>query len=73
MLGSLTAILLAGSLNLWLSGVAGVGRSIEGAIAGAILAIEILKSSAGIRGSTGLRFVAPLAAAARCSFASRRR
>jgi prolipoprotein diacylglyceryltransferase len=54
---------IAGSVNLWLSGVGGVGRSIEGALAGAIVAIELLKARAGIRGSTGLRFVAPLAAA----------
>jgi prolipoprotein diacylglyceryltransferase len=54
---------LVGSANLWLSGIGGVGRSIVGALAGAIIAIEILKARAGIRGSTGLRFVAPLAAA----------
>ena len=54
---------LAGSVNLWLTGIGGLGRSIEGAIAGAIVGIEILKWQAGIRGSTGLRLVAPLAAA----------
>ena len=54
---------LVGTLNLRLSGIDGVGRSIEGAIAGAILAIEGLKWAAGIRGSTGVRFAAPLAAA----------
>ena len=52
-----------GSGNLWLSGVPGVARSIEGAIAGAIVGIEALKWRAGLRGSTGLRLVAPLAAA----------
>jgi prolipoprotein diacylglyceryltransferase len=52
-----------GSLNLWLTGIAGIARSIEGAIAGGIVGIELLKRAAGIRGSTGLRFVAPLAAA----------
>jgi prolipoprotein diacylglyceryltransferase len=62
-LGATLGAYLAGSANLWLSGVGGVGRSIEGALAGAIIAIEILKSRNGIRGSTGLRFVAPLAAA----------
>ena len=41
----------------------GSARSIEGAIAGGIVAIEALKWRNGIRGSTGLRFVAPLAAA----------
>jgi prolipoprotein diacylglyceryltransferase len=54
---------LVGTLNLRLGGVDGVARSIEGAIAGAILAIEGLKWAAGIRGSTGVRFAAPLAAA----------
>src|SRR4029077_11365805 len=38
-------------------------RSIEGALAGAIVAIEILKWRTGIAGSTGISFVAPLAAA----------
>jgi phosphatidylglycerol---prolipoprotein diacylglyceryl transferase len=61
--GATSGAYLAGSANLWLSGVSGVGRSIEGAIAGAIIGIEALKARTGIRGSTGLRFVAPLAAA----------
>jgi prolipoprotein diacylglyceryltransferase len=52
-----------GSANLWLTGVDGLARSIEGALAGGILGIEVLKASAGLRGSTGLRFVAPLATA----------
>jgi phosphatidylglycerol:prolipoprotein diacylglycerol transferase len=47
----------AGTLNLWLSGVPGIGRSIVGALAGAIAAIELFKSIRGIRGSTGLIFV----------------
>ena len=47
----------AGTLNLWLSGVPGIGRSIVGALAGAILAIEIFKRSKGISHSTGLIFV----------------
>jgi phosphatidylglycerol---prolipoprotein diacylglyceryl transferase len=47
----------AGTLNLWLSGVPGIGRSIVGALAGAIAAIEIFKAKKGIRGSTGLIFV----------------
>jgi prolipoprotein diacylglyceryltransferase len=54
---------LFGSANLWLTGIAGLGRSIEGAIAGGVVAIETLKRRHGIRGSTGLRLVAPLAAA----------
>jgi phosphatidylglycerol---prolipoprotein diacylglyceryl transferase len=47
----------AGTLNLWLSGIPGVGRSIVGALAGAIAAVEIFKWQGGIRQSTGLIFV----------------
>lgn len=47
----------AGTLNLWLSGADGVGRSILGALAGAILAVELFKALRGIRGSTGIIFV----------------
>ncbi len=47
----------AGTLNLWLSGEPEFGRSIVGALAGAIMAIEIYKWRKGIRGSTGLIFV----------------
>lgn len=61
--GATIGAYFVGSLNLWLTGIAGIARSIEGAIAGGIVGIEMLKRSAGIRGSTGLRFVAPLAAA----------
>lgn len=52
----------AGTLNLWLSGEAGAGRSIVGALAGAILAVELFKMARGIRGSTGLIFVPAFAA-----------
>lgn len=62
-LGATAGAYLFGSANLWLSGMPAVARSIEGAIAGAILAIETLKAMTGIRGSTGLRLVAPIAAA----------
>lgn len=47
----------AGTFNLWLSGIPGFGRSIVGALAGAIAAIEVFKWRKGIRGSTGLIFV----------------
>lgn len=47
----------AGTLNLWLTGEPGIGRSIVGALAGAIAAVEIFKRIRGIRGSTGLIFV----------------
>ena len=50
----------AGTLNLFLSGEPGFGRSIVGALAGAIAAVEIFKRLRGISGSTGLIFVPAL-------------
>ena len=50
-----------GSANLWLSGQTGVARSIEGAVAGAIVAIELYKRIAGITLRTGARFALPFA------------
>ena len=50
-----------GTANLWLSGQAGIGRSIEGALFGAIIAIELFKKLAGITTRTGAGFVLPLA------------
>ena len=50
-----------GTLNLALSGEPGVGRSILGALAGAIVAVEAFKAARGMRGSTGLIFVAAFA------------
>jgi phosphatidylglycerol---prolipoprotein diacylglyceryl transferase len=50
-----------GTANLWLSGQPGIARSIEGAVAGGILAIEIYKRAAGITGRTGARFALPFA------------
>jgi phosphatidylglycerol---prolipoprotein diacylglyceryl transferase len=46
-----------GTANLWLSGEAGIARSIVGALAGAIAAIEMFKKVRGLKGSTGLIFV----------------
>jgi phosphatidylglycerol:prolipoprotein diacylglycerol transferase len=62
-LGGLIGAYLFGTLNAWLSGEAGFGRSIVGALAGAIVGIEILKWRRGIVGSTGWRFAAPMAGA----------
>ncbi|HXW26783.1 MAG TPA: prolipoprotein diacylglyceryl transferase family protein, partial [Xanthobacteraceae bacterium] len=50
-----------GTANLWLSGRSGVARSIEGAIAGGIVAVELYKRLRGIRVRTGARFALPLA------------
>ena len=46
-----------GTANLWLSGIDSVGRSILGALAGAILAVEGYKCLKHLSGSTGLIFV----------------
>lgn len=46
-----------GTLNLFLSDIHMVGRSIVGALAGAIVAIELFKRFRGISSSTGLAFV----------------
>lgn len=50
-----------GTLNLWLSGQPGLGRSILGAFAGAIFAVETWKARVGMTGSTGVVFVAGFA------------
>lgn len=47
----------AGTANLWLSGEPGVARSIVGALAGGIAAIELFKRARGLTGSTGIVFV----------------
>jgi phosphatidylglycerol---prolipoprotein diacylglyceryl transferase len=52
-----------GTLNLWASGVHAIARSVEGGLAGGVFGVELLKARAGIRGSTGVRLAAPLAAA----------
>jgi prolipoprotein diacylglyceryltransferase len=52
---------LFGTLNLWLSGISGIARSVEGALAGGIFAIELYKWRAGIWLRTGARFALPLA------------
>jgi prolipoprotein diacylglyceryltransferase len=59
--GALVGAVLSGSLNLGLAGLWTLGHSIAGAIAGGIVAVEIYKWVRGIKGSTGLPFVAPLA------------
>jgi prolipoprotein diacylglyceryltransferase len=61
LLGSAAGAYLFGTLNLWASGFSGLGRSIEGAIFGGVLTIELFKRVAGIKGATGARFAAPLA------------
>jgi prolipoprotein diacylglyceryltransferase len=60
-IGALAGAIVFGSLNLGLAGRWVFGHSIAGAIAGGVIAVEIFKLFAGIRGSTGTQFVAPLA------------
>ncbi|WP_224701557.1 prolipoprotein diacylglyceryl transferase [Devosia aquimaris] len=50
-----------GTANLWLAGVAGIARSIEGALAGAILGVELYKWRTGMAGRTAALFVLPIA------------
>lgn len=50
-----------GTLNLWASGHHEVGRSIEGALAGAILAIELYKKANGLTARTGAVYALPIA------------
>jgi prolipoprotein diacylglyceryltransferase len=60
-LGAGVGAMLLGTANLWLSHQHGVARSIEGGIAGGIVAIELYKRLAGISLRTGARFALPLA------------
>src|SRR3954454_23829196 len=59
--GAAVGAYLFGTLNLWLSGMAGVARSVEGALAGGIVAVELYKWRHGIALRTGARFALPLA------------
>jgi prolipoprotein diacylglyceryltransferase len=52
---------ILGTANLWLSQQTGISRSVEGGLAGAIVAVELYKRSAGISARTGARFALPLA------------
>jgi len=61
-LGAIFGAILIGSFNLNLAGLFVLGHSIAGAIVGGIIAVESYKWTQGIRVSTGLSFVAPLAA-----------
>jgi phosphatidylglycerol---prolipoprotein diacylglyceryl transferase len=59
--GAGVGAVLFGSANLWLSHLAGVARSIEGAVFGGIVAVELYKRMAGVTVRTGARFALPLA------------
>lgn len=51
-----------GTANLWLSGQSGVARSIEGALLGGVIGVELYKWFNGVSGRTGAKLAAPLAA-----------
>lgn len=57
--GAIFGAYVAGSLPSLMQGAGGLSHSVAGALAGAILAVEIYKAVRGIRGSTGAIFVAP--------------
>ena len=61
LLGAGLGAYLFGTLNLWFSGASGIARSVEGALAGGIVAIELYKWRNGIWLRTGARFALPLA------------
>lgn len=50
-----------GTLNSWLSGHEGLARSVEGALAGAIISIELYKKLNGITARTGAIYALPMA------------
>jgi phosphatidylglycerol---prolipoprotein diacylglyceryl transferase len=60
-LGAIVGAILLGSFNATLAGFWTLGHSIAGAIVGGVTSVEVYKLVNGIRGSTGLPFVAPLA------------
>lgn len=61
MFGAGVGAYLFGTLNLMLSGESGIARSVEGALAGGIVAIELYKWLNGVSLRTGARFALPLA------------
>ncbi len=50
-----------GTANMYFSGILQPARSVEGALAGGIIAVELYKRLAGIHERTGARFALPLA------------
>jgi len=61
MIGAIGGALMLGSLNVRLAGMAGGGVSVVGALAGAIVGVELYKTLTGVKGSTGVGMVASLA------------
>jgi prolipoprotein diacylglyceryltransferase len=61
-LGAILGAVLFGSANLQFAGIFALGHSIAGALFGGIVSVEVYKWVNHLRGTTGLAFVAPLAA-----------
>lgn len=61
LIGAAAGAYVFGTLNVWLSGQSGIARSIEGAVAGGIIAVEFYKWQVGIRTRTGARYALPIA------------
>lgn len=60
-IGAALGAYVFGTLNIWLAGRSGFARSIEGALAGAIVAVEFYKWRRNIPGRTAALFALPLA------------
>ena len=60
-LGAAFGAYFFGTLNLWISGQDGIARSIEGALFGGVVGVEVYKRAAGLTARTGARYAAPLA------------
>jgi len=60
-LGAIPGAWLAGSLNTLGQSAPALSHSVAGALAGAIVAVELYKAVRGVRGSTGGVFVGPFA------------
>ncbi len=61
--GSIVGALALGTANLWISGVDQIGRSILGALIGAIVTVEIYKLKKGVSKSTGYTYIVPFSVA----------
>ncbi len=60
-IGAIIGAYLAGSLPSLMRGEGSLSHSVAGALAGAIVGVELYKAVRGIKGSTGAIFVAPFA------------
>jgi prolipoprotein diacylglyceryltransferase len=60
--GAIAGAYLSGSFTFWGQGVFALAHSVAGALAGAIVAVELYKLARGIRQSTGIVFVGPFSA-----------